>query len=56
MPPVPFLKTTLLLPKIYTRDYRKNEGIIEVDLRDVSETELEEIAQAIETLYGGLKK
>ena len=43
-------------PKIYTRDYRKNEGIIEVDLRDVSETELEEIAQAIETLYGGLKK
>ncbi|WZU02730.1 KDGP aldolase family protein [Erysipelothrix sp. D19-032] len=43
-------------PKIYTRDYRKNEGIIEVDLRDVSETELEEIARGNRNTVWRIKK
>lgn len=34
-------------PMIYTRDYRLNLNIIEVDIRDVSDVELEEIYQRL---------
>lgn len=33
--------------KIYTRDYRANEGIIELDIRDLSDDEMKEIVVAI---------
>ena len=39
-------------PMIYTRDYRLNLNIIEIDIRDVSETELEEIYQRIVAIIG----
>ncbi|MFV0396007.1 MAG: DgaE family pyridoxal phosphate-dependent ammonia lyase [Coprobacillaceae bacterium] len=38
---------------IYTREYRANEGKIEIDIRDVSETELEEIYQKLKKIIGG---
>ncbi|CAM3625919.1 DgaE family pyridoxal phosphate-dependent ammonia lyase [Erysipelothrix urinaevulpis] len=34
--------------KIYTRDYRQNEGIIEIDIRDVNDDELKEIYKRID--------
>lgn len=35
---------------IYTRDYRANEGIIEIDIRDVTDEELKVIYQTIKNL------
>ena len=37
-------------PAIYTRDYRANEGIIEIDIRDVTDEELDIIAQRITSI------
>lgn len=37
-------------PSIYTREYEVNKGIIEFDVRDVTETELEEIASIIKKI------
>lgn len=33
--------------KIYTRDYRKNEGIIELDIRDINQEEMKVIVERI---------
>lgn len=41
-------------PAIYTRDYRANLGDIEIDIRDVSAAELEEIAQRICAIVEGM--
>lgn len=38
---------------IYTRDYRANEGKIEIDIRDVSEEELETIYRRVKEIIGG---
>lgn len=40
---------------IYTREYRANEGKIEIDIRDVSDTELEKIYKRITEIVGGNK-
>lgn len=39
--------------KIYTRDYRANEGKIEIDIRDVNDQELEIIYEKIEKIMEG---
>lgn len=39
--------------KIYTRDYRANEGKIEIDIRDVNDQELEIIYEKIEMIMKG---
>lgn len=41
--------------KIYTRDYRANEGKIEIDIRDVNNQELEMIYQRIKEIVRGME-
>ena len=40
---------------IYTRDYRANEGKIEIDIRDVNDQELNMIYEKIVKIIGGRK-
>lgn len=40
---------------IYTRDYQANVGKIEIDIRDVTKQELEEIYERIKQIIGGTK-
>lgn len=41
--------------RIYTRDYRANEGKIEIDVRDVNDQELDMIYQKLEEIVRGIK-
>ena len=42
--------------KIYTRDYRANEGKIEIDIRDVSDQELEIIENKLRKIIGDVNE